>query len=483
MISGRSQPVADAHPAASSPVGRRWRQPSSWIAVGLLVASLAMIVFTFASLVLPGSSALPYRPTIAVFLAASSIFVVLPSVGAILAILRPRNPIGWLFLVAGFGFTMGIFSQEYVGRAVYAGASLPGVVLVAWIGAWSGPLTFSLALTWIPLLFPDGHLPGPLWRPVAWAAAVLLAVGTIATAILPGSLQGFGVAPLANPLGVGGPIGDAATLLAGVAYPAAAVLGLLSLASLVVRFRRSRDVERQQLKWFLFAVSFMLLATLTAGVTRLDGAWVAVMLGLASLPVAAGIAILRYRLYDIDLLINRTLVYGLLTAILAGMYAGMVALLQRLFVAVTGEGSDAAIVLSTVVVVSVFSPLRARLQTLVERRFKEVRDARAPLAEFVTTIETRLWPLAPEIALHRLLDVAVSALGASFASVALGDATVARVGEGSFEPELVATAGDGPGRVTVAVGQRAEGAAFAERDHVALQSAVTAVADALAQQD
>ena len=123
---------------ASSNTTRWWKHPSAWIAVAFLVASVAMVAFSFASLVLPGGDALPDRPDLANFLTTVSVFVALPTVGAILAILRPRNPIGWLFLVSGAGFILGIFSTEYVGRAVYAGANLPGVQLIDWMGTWAG---------------------------------------------------------------------------------------------------------------------------------------------------------------------------------------------------------------------------------------------------------------------------------------------------------------------------------------------------------
>ncbi len=169
---------------------RRLR-PSDWIAIGLLVSSLAMILFAFASLFLPGRSALSSAPDLPIFVGACSIFVALPSVGAILAIRRSANPIGWLFLVCGIGFIIGVFSSEYVGRTIVSGASLPLHAFVDWAGAWSWTLSISLAVIWIPMLFPDGHLAGTRWRPLAWAGAILVVTGTLAQAILPDAADGW----------------------------------------------------------------------------------------------------------------------------------------------------------------------------------------------------------------------------------------------------------------------------------------------------
>lgn len=346
-------------------------RPSDWIAMGLLVASLAMIAFTLASVFIPSDPALPDRPSIANFIAACSVFVALPSVGAILAIRRPGNPIGWLFLVSGAGFITGIFTTEYVGRATIAGANLPGVVLVDWIGAWAGPVSITLAAVWIPLLFPDGHLPGPRWRPVAWAAAVLIVAGTVAQAIVPDASLGYN-GRLANPVAVAGPVGVVASLLVGLYFPVLAVLGLLSLASLIVRFRRSRDAERQQLKWFLLAVGFLIAAVVAAAMTTNDLAWYAVMLGLASLPVAAGIAILRYRLYEIDRLVSRSIAYAAVTGGLIAVYLFVNLTLTTVFSSVTGS-SSIAVAASTLVVAALFTPLRRRVQRVVDRRFDRAR--------------------------------------------------------------------------------------------------------------
>ena len=194
-------------------------QRSRWIAAGLLVFCRAMIAFSVASAVLPGRSLLPDDPIgVGDLLTACSVFVSLPTIGAMLAILRPANPIGWLFLLCGVGFVFSIFTTEYVGRGVFTDADLPGVALVDWVGSWIGLASIGLALVWIPLLFPDGHLPAPSWRPVAWFAGAWLTIATVSMAILPDEAHGY-QAQLPNPVGVSGPLGEIATLIVGAVLP------------------------------------------------------------------------------------------------------------------------------------------------------------------------------------------------------------------------------------------------------------------------
>jgi hypothetical protein len=266
-------------------------------------------------------------------------------------------------------------------------------------------------------------------------------------------------------------------LLAGVAAASA--------ASVVVRYRRAGQTQRQQLKWVAFAALVVVMCLPFAQATGKIGE-IAFQLALLGVPVAAGIAVLRYRLYDIDLIINRTIVYGLLTAILAGVYTALIGLMQRVFVTATGQPSDAAIVLTTVIVVSVFTPIRARLQALVERRFKETLDPSRPFADYVAAIEARLGRIDPEVALRRLLAVALGALDAPSGSVSVGAGSgarqVAASGPPSFEADLEAVAGDGATRVHLAVAARARGAPYRDQDRTAADAAVAAVAEALAQQ-
>jgi hypothetical protein len=371
------EPTAAA--AAAAPAAHR-RPASTWLAIGPLAVSLALITFTFASLVAPGSASLPDRPDPASFVAVCSIFVALPAVGALLAIRRPDNPIGWLFLVCGVGFTYGIFATEYVSRATVLGAPLPGVALVDWVGAWSGTLSITIAVTLIPLLFPDGRLPGPRWRPVAWMAGVMIVAGVAAEAV---RLDGAGYnGRLPNPIGLGGAVGDLAAVVVDLYFPVLAVIGVLSLGSLLVRFRRSGGIERQQLKWFLFAVAYLLGAVVVAVVTTNEAAWYATMFGLASLPVAAGVAVLRYRLYDIDRIISRTVSYAVVTGILAAVFVGAVIVFQTILAPALGR-NPVGVAASTLIVVALFQPLRRRVQRVVDRHFDRARyDAELTVQAF-----------------------------------------------------------------------------------------------------
>ncbi len=224
------------------------------LAVGLFVVIVGMVGFSLASLVLPGAALIPDHPSLVDFLAFSVIFIAFPAVGLVVSWKRPENPIGWIFLAIGFGIVASVFAAEYAGRVIYVGWVHPAVELVAWIGGWIWFVATGLALTFAVLLFPDGRLPGTRWRPVAWLAAIAIGVSTLSYAVRPGALEGFG-GVLANPFGVGGALGDMASAVSDVGLVAILLVGLLSIASLVVRFRRARGVKRQQLKGLLYPVA------------------------------------------------------------------------------------------------------------------------------------------------------------------------------------------------------------------------------------
>ena len=318
-----------------------------------------------------------------------------PTVGAVIASRRPRNAVGWIFCVTGLCGGASIFSAQY---AIYAlvtnPGSLPVGVFAAWIGTWIWLPSVTLTITFLLLLFPHGRLLSPRWRPVAWLAAAVTIAGTALLAIVPWDLLNPGV-PAQNPVAVE----DLRYL--GIAPPVPIfVIGiptmLLSVASLVLRFRRSRGEERQQLKWFVYAgvlsVGAILLPSVASSLLQL--------LVLPLLPVAAGIAILRYRLYDIDVLINRTLVYGALTALLVAVYLGSIVVLQGLLRALTGQESQLAIVASTLAVAALFNPLRRRIQGFIDRRFyRRKYDAAKTLEAFSAKLrdETDLEALNNEL--------------------------------------------------------------------------------------
>ena len=393
-----------------------WRRPSTWIASALLAASLAMIGFSLVSLVMPGHDLLPNRPDVATVLAVAGVFVALPSVGAVLAIVRPRNPIGWLFMAAGLGFIISVFGSEYVGRSVVLGADLPWHVLVDWVTAWSSTFSLAILVIWIPLLFPDGRLVGPRWRLVAWGAALLFGAQIVAQAIEPnGPILGDGptgyAGLLPNPIAIGGPLGDLATVLSDL--PLLFIFGALALASLALRFRRSRGIERQQLKWLLFAVGFLLAAISAALFTEISSLWYAVILGFAALPVAAAIAVLRYRLYEIDRIISRTIGYGIVTVTLGVVFVGGVLGLQGILAQFTG-GNTVAVAASTLVVAALFQPLRSRIQRIVDRRFDRTRyDAQRVADAFAVRLRDEVDLDRLRIALVATADDAMRPAGAS----------------------------------------------------------------------
>ena len=356
---------------------------------------LAWSLFALALLILALGLIL-WSPDMGFYLAFALIAAPFAVVGALAASRRPRNPIGWLFLMFGVVAAFASFGDRYASYAlVEHPGSLPGGNWVAWLssGIWHPAFGFFVFAF---LLFPDGRLPSARWRPVAWIAAANYLMGGV-LGLLWGPLFGeffpYADFPFRLP---GYPIVDVAFSVFLVCN-----FGLLALSavSLVLRLRRAAGVKRQQLKWFVYAVSLFALVAPSSVVAFGDGRLIVVLLPLV--PAAAGIAILRHRLYDIDVVINRTLVYGALTAMLALVYFGSVVLLQRTFVFLTGEGSQLTIVASTLAIAALFNPLRRRIQGFVDRRFyRQKYDARKTLEEFGARLrdETDLEDLSAELA-------------------------------------------------------------------------------------
>ena len=369
---------------------------ASWLAWSVWVASVVAMALAFllASLNVPTSSALVTACLSVVILAFSS-------VGALIASRRPENPIGWLFCSGAFIWGLGELSLEYgVYALITAPGALPAGVWVAWFGAWARGIGGFFMVLFLLLLFPTGRLPTPRWRVVVWAALGYIVLFTLVNWLTPVS-QDFRLSSVRNPLGFDLEIMN---LLGGVLYLSLPLLLLASGAAVIVRFRRSRGDERQQIKWFAYAVTIMVfLFTLghSLGLTQIVGvAPLVFAIPLTGLPVAAGIAILKYRLYDIDLVINRTLVYATLTATLIALYFGGIVLLQWLFVALTGEKSTLAVVASTLLIAALFTPLRRRIQSFIDRRFyRRKYDARKTLEAFSTKLreETDLETLNNEL--------------------------------------------------------------------------------------
>jgi hypothetical protein len=291
-------------------------------------------------------------------------------VGAVVASRRPSNPIGWFFLGSALCFALQEFTLEY---AVYGLLTRPGTLPLAqvmvWLQSWIYVPGVMLLLCLLPLYFPDGRLISRHWRWVVRVASFFFTIMAVNFAFLPGEVKDLG---LVNPLGIEA-LRPVLVPLGTVVLVSYFAILFVSVASLVVRFKRSADEERQQIKWLAYAASaiplwFLISLPVQAVVNTVLYEMVDSLV-FAGVPVAAGIAILRYRLYDIDVIINRTLVYGALTASLAVVYFVSVVLLQRIFVTLTGQGSQLAVVASTLAIAALFNPLRRRVQAFIDRRF------------------------------------------------------------------------------------------------------------------
>jgi uncharacterized membrane protein YhdT len=285
---------------------------------------------------------------------------------------------------------MSHFAAQYATYALLAQPdSLPAGEAMAWVLSWILPIINGLTVFYI-LLFPTGRLPSRRWRWLGWLTAAFVVVGVILAAFSSGALLGI-LGPIRNPLGIEG---FTNVYYKGVLFTMAPLLTVAAALAVFMRLRRAVGVERQQIKWFTYAAAVTVIATILAyiipGVIDTP-AWFE-RLGFAlniatipAIPVAIGIAILRYRLYDIDLIINRTLVYGVLTVTLALVYFGGVATVEASFRALTGqeEQPQLAIVISTLAIAALFTPLRRRLQAFIDRRFYRSKyDAAKTLETF-----------------------------------------------------------------------------------------------------
>jgi hypothetical protein len=309
------------------------------------------------------------------------LFLIFPLVGALIASRRPRNPIGWILLADGLLWMLTGMMDYYGVYGVARPDSVPFPVIVAGINNVMWVPAVGVLGTYVFLLFPDGRLPSRRWRPLAWLSGGVIVLLCILVGLTPGPLQNLG--GVQNPFGL-----EEYPWVETTAYVVLPLLPLCMLASvlsLVMRYQRSRGEERQQIKWIAFAASVVGLLYLIAMVCAFffpSGAWFQAgsplwldLLGYAALisftvvPIAVGFAVLRYRLYDIDLIINRTLVYGALTVMLGATYFGSVVVLQQVFRTVSGQQSTVAVVASTLAIAALFNPFLRRVQSFVDRRF------------------------------------------------------------------------------------------------------------------
>jgi hypothetical protein len=320
-------------------------------------------------------------------------------VGAIIASRHPRNTIGWLFCSVGVTIGLNSFAGDYAEFWLASGFGMSSLgETAAWFSSWLWILLVFVPASFLLLLFPDGRLPSPRWRPVAWGVALGTAGSVVVFALEAGPLGDF--PQITNPYGVDSPVVG----VVGLAGSIVAVGSMVAAAiSLIVRLRRAGRVERQQIKWLAYGGAVVVGAICVGGLFILWSVPVSILImsvALLGLPVFTGIAILRYRLYDIDIIINLTLVYASLTAMLVLLYVGGVVSLQYAFRVITGQESQLAVVASTLAMAALFNPLRGRVQAFVDSRFyRRKYDARKTLEAFSAQLrnETDLNALSDDL--------------------------------------------------------------------------------------
>jgi len=364
------------------------------------------------------------------------------SIGALLAIRRPRTWIGWILLLMGWAHALAAASIGGTEAEFAAGPPLP-LAVAAVATAAAGTAVF-VCYTFLAIVFPSGRLPGGRWGWVARSALVygLVMVVLAATAptiqvTLSNDSQAIDVA---NPLSVASGLPIWTLGLGDILFPPLVIFMAGAAVSLFVRLRRAEGIEHQQLRWISVATLLvvaavllgLVLSTVVPGANESGLVWIPAILAFPTVPIAIGVAVLRYRLYDIDTIVNRAIVYGLLTSILAGASAALIGIFERIFQGVIGPGSDASIILTTLLVVTAFNPVKNRLQALVDRRFKEVRDPVADLAAFEAEVRGGIARPDRQRVLRHLVEVAMNALAATGAAVTL---------DGSSAPAWTVTSG------------------------------------------
>jgi hypothetical protein len=377
---------------------------SSWaLSVALVPVGFAFGVLALSASLPPGRE--PILPLIAVV---EVLLLAYGTVGALIASRRPGNAIGWIFCAVGLALAVASAASGYADYGLYGnGDALPAAELAAWLSVWLNIVVLFVAPCLLFLLFPDGRPPSTRWRPVVWLTAVAGGGIFFTLAFSPGELDKYTYPGLPNPLGVGGEVGDVLTAIESIGDGILPIVVLVTISSTVIRFRRSSGRERLQLKWVAYtaaltAASFLVSFVLPEPVPRVaeDAVFFLGVVAFAAIPIAAGVAILRHRLYDIDVLVNRTLVYGLLSLSLAVVYVSGIASLQGLFRTLTGQESQLAVVASTLMIAALFGPLRRRVQGFIDRRFyRRKYDAAKTLESFSAKLrdETDLETLSGDL--------------------------------------------------------------------------------------
>jgi hypothetical protein len=353
---------------------------AAWLAWSVCVLSLVLTALGLFLLSLNLSH--PNVPVYDYWHQSTATGVTFSTLGALVASRRPEHPVGWLFCAIGFLSGADLFCAQYATYALLAQpGALPAGEAAAWIRSWFGVVGGGLGV-FLLLLFPDGRLPSPRWRYLAWLNAAMISLGVLWVAFAPGPINGLG--PIRNPLGI-----DSLEIArAGSAFDVFEVpwfiLVVVATTSVFVRLHGAGLEERQQIKWFAYAAvvltSAILLRVLTffvpAPVSVNLTVEVLIALGLVGVGAATAVAILKYRLYEIDLIINRTLVYGSLTVVIAGIFEAIDAAVQNLFLVLTHQESWLGVIVSSLAIAALFDPLKHRIQHFVDRRIFRAEEVR-----------------------------------------------------------------------------------------------------------
>jgi signal transduction histidine kinase len=354
-------------------------------------------------------------------------------VGALIASRRPDNPIGWILCGVGLSFALGSFSGEYAAYALFRKPGLPGGHAIAWLGTWIWPPGIILVLTYLLLLFPDGRLPSPRWRPVAWLAAVAVVITVIPVAVTAWPVPGRMLASIDESAPAGSPASfEVAYNIQIVGILLMFVLGIASAASLVIRLRRATGDERAQLKWFAYAGVFLVAAVIADSPLFDVGGNVLPGIALVMVPAAVGVAMFKYRLYDIDVVINKTVVVAVLAASVTAVYLAIVVGISAV-IGTAGQPNVPLSIAATAIVALAFQPLRERARRLADRL---VYGERATPYEVLSEFSERMaGSYSTEDVLPRMAHILGEGTGATRTEVWL------RIGK---DLQLVASWPEGP---------------------------------------
>jgi hypothetical protein len=478
-------------PAAAS-VSDRFRIIAATIAILASVCVAATLVLIALTASTPGVTGLPGSGSRTIDGLFGLSLLAYPLVGALIIARQPQNRIGWI-LASGLFLLLSNLSHEL---ALYTLVTEPSLASIgrysAWLANWLPPVVFFAMASLLLLLFPDGRLLSSRWRLVAWLTLTAAAALALGFALDPGPLDTPPFELVENPLGVNG-IDGALQALILFGFLGFLISLLASVASLIVRFLRSRGVEREQLKWVLAAAAFLPLSWISGSLLQevifieseswSDVSNILLNLGATLIPISIGIAILRYRLYDIDIIINRALVYGLLTAFLAGLYAAAIQLFKVLFESATGETSQGSIIITTLLLAAAFTPAKNRLQKLVDRYFGTVHTSRS-LDLYTERVSALIQVLDARENARQFLQNAIESFnlkgGAAYLYNDGHPAPVATVGEADGDQPLRVPFGlDGHEAGYLLLGPHTDGLDYTPEEIEALEAAAKVVGQAV----